>query len=333
MTYIPKAQTFVYKTFSQKSSEATKKGIPLDIYLPQQKHSSPPKPLIWIHTGGFLQGTRKFYPTHFQRACNRLNLAFIAPDYRLAPQVNIEGVLEDVKDCIRFTLSSDGLSKELGNQTSLDISQYILAGSSAGGWASLLHGLGLTNSKEIPSPLAVIAIYPITTVNKDRAPYFHMPLKPIPWAYSPQAQIGDLIPIEPLKPHLDKDGEILTEAPPLILTSRAPLYSFARQEGIYPDLILEEGQKAENYCLPSLIERFSQTDKKNSDTKLVFIAYGDADPMVEINQSKQVIESLRDADLPYEIGSYVEPGKSHLWDILDTEADIPELWEKVEKLL
>ncbi|MCO5573458.1 hypothetical protein L7F22_027229 [Adiantum nelumboides] len=330
MTSTSNPQTFIYKTVSQNSSNE-KVEIPLDIYLPKQKHQFPPKPLIWIHTGGFLQGTRKFLPPHFQRACDRLNLALITPDYRLAPQVDIEGVLEDVKDSIRFTLSNEGLAVKLGGKDKLDTSQYILAGSSAGGWASLLQGLGFTNSNDIPAPLAVIAIYPITTISKDRAPYFHMPLKPLPWAYNLQAKIGDLVPVEPLKPHMEKDGKVLTEAPPLVLTSRAPLYSYARQEGIYPDLILSKGQNAEKYCLPSLIEELKET--KNTATKLVFIAYGDADPMVEIHQSKEVIEALKKANLSFEVGSYIEPGKSHLWDILDPEADIPELWQKVAKLL
>lgn len=332
MTSTSNPQTFIYKTTTQNSSGA-KVEIPLDVYLPNQKHQHPPKPLIWIHTGGFLQGTRKFLPPHFQRACNRLNLALITPDYRLAPQVNIEGVLDDVKDCIRFTLSSEGLSARLGGKDSLDTSKYILAGSSAGGWASLLQGLGFTNSNDIPAPLAVIAIYPITTINKSKAPYFHMPLKPLPWAYKLQAQIGDLVPVDPLKPHMDKDGEVLTEAPPLVNTSRAPLYSYSRQEGIYPDLILSEGQNAEDYCLPTLIETLGKSGTKNTNTKLVFVAYGDADPMVEIHQSEEVIEALKNANLPYDIGTYIEPGKSHLWDILDPEADIPDLWQKVEKVL
>lgn len=55
-------QTFVYKTVESHANE--KVDILLDVYLPQsyKARGKPLTPLIWIHTGGFLQGTRKFLP-------------------------------------------------------------------------------------------------------------------------------------------------------------------------------------------------------------------------------------------------------------------------------
>lgn len=58
----PTPQTVIYKTVKGNSGEEIE--IPLDVYLPSSPsaNSSAPVPLIWIHTGGFLQGTRKFAP-------------------------------------------------------------------------------------------------------------------------------------------------------------------------------------------------------------------------------------------------------------------------------
>jgi acetyl esterase/lipase len=313
----------IYKT--AKGNEGEEISIPLDVYLPSSSNSSSSMrlvPLIWIHTGGFLQGTRRFIPAHFLRSVNKHNYAVIAPDFRLAPQVTLASILKDIHDCIHFVLSG-----KVGGE--IDTSQYILAGSSAGGWASLLLGLNLLPSLQVPTPSALISIYPITTVSRSHAPYFYTPLRPLPWAYSPNAKVGDAVPEQPLREHMDKNGRVRTEAPPAKEPARATLYNYSRQEGTYPSLILGEGDKAEDYCVASQIQKQLNGGRKTPD--LVYIAYGDADVMVETSQSDMVIEALSKSNVS--VKTHVEPGKSHVWDILDPEAEIGDLWDSVSQAL
>jgi acetyl esterase/lipase len=270
---------------------------------------------------------------HSLRAADRLNLAFITPDFRLAPQATMSDIMDDIADCVQF-ITSGQLARQLGDPTSLNADRYILSGSSAGGWGALMLGLGLLpRYSTLPVPMAVIAIYPITTVAANRAPYFHKPLKPLPWAYSPQAKIGqELIPDELLRGHMDRSTSVLVEAHPMVLTSRAPLYTYARQEGIYPNMALGI-EKAEEYCVPSLIGSTLSSTKTASVPSLVLIAYGDADVMVEVDQSEQAIKALQDCGAPFQLGVHVEAGKNHIWDILDPTAEIPTIWDKLSAVL
>ena len=318
---IPSPQTVVYKTARGNAGEEI--DIPLDVYVPSSAASSaPPVPVIWVHTGGFLQGTRKFAPQHLLRSANKHNFAVVAPDFRLAPQVDLPTILGDIADCIQFTLSGQ-LSSTIG--TPLDTSRHVLAGSSAGGWASLLLGLNLVPSLGLPVPSAVIAIYPITTVARSVAPYFYTPLKPLPWPYSISAKVGDTVPGAPLVEHMDRHAKVRTEASPAAEPARATLYNYARQEGTYPSLILREDQDAELYCVATQVKK--QLTGAKAAPALAFIAYGDADIMVETSQSDVVIEALRAAKV--NVKTHIEPGKSHVWDILDPSAEIPGLWESV----
>lgn len=74
-TSLPKPHTFVYKTAKGRRNEEDGVKIALDVYLPQSKHDNPPRPLIWIHTGGFLQGSRRFLP-HVSVSVSRTILGF-----------------------------------------------------------------------------------------------------------------------------------------------------------------------------------------------------------------------------------------------------------------
>jgi acetyl esterase/lipase len=283
---------------------------------------------------------------HFIRACDRLNLVLVAPDYRLAPQISVPDVLEDVADSVAFTLSSsfsERVQKEVRGSDDrhsgeIDNSEYILAGSSAGGWAALLLGLQLTPTEpKLPTPLAVISIYPITTLSSARAPYFYKPLKPLPFAPSPQAKVGDSVPLtDELRAHMDPNGPVLSEAPINVLTSRAPLYVYARQEGLYPHLVLGESTRADTCCVPSLLyRRFSSVEQDTvaaSSPRFVFLATGDADVHVEMDQTEQALKALQEIHAPFDVFSHIIPGKGHLFDIHDTQADIPEIWSKVQSI-
>ncbi|UZJ50786.1 hypothetical protein CBS101457_000106 [Exobasidium rhododendri] len=324
----PRPVTVIYKTAKDNAGEEV--DIPLDLYVPSNaaQRTAAAIPLIWIHTGGFLQGTRKMTPGHLLRSVNKHNFAVIAPDFRLAPQVTLAEVLEDIHDCIHFVLS--GKLSAAATATNIDTTQYVLAGSSAGGWSSLLLGLNLIPALPVPTPAALVSIYPITTVSKSLAPYFHTPLRPLPWAYSAAAKKGDVVPGEPLREHIDKGGLVRTEASLALQPVRSTLYTYARQEGTYPEMILAKGQDVEEYSTPALIT--ARIAQETTVPRVVFIAYGDADVMVETSQSTMVIDALKQTT-NVNLVTHVEAGQGHVWDILQQDAEIPGLWESVTQAL
>ncbi|KAF4217759.1 hypothetical protein CNMCM6457_004270 [Aspergillus fumigatiaffinis] len=139
-------QTICYKKVGQLH-------IQLDLTLPPNAYKVPV--LLWFHGGGLLQGRRDTnIPPHMVRGVTKYNYAFISADYRLAPQVGIKDIFEDVRDCIGF------IRTELAEHTGpgvLDTHRLAVSGSSAGGYLSLLAGLYVN-----PKPKVILCIYPIT---------------------------------------------------------------------------------------------------------------------------------------------------------------------------
>ena len=329
--------TYTYKTFANTDGEQT--AIPVDVYIPETSDERKLTPVVWVHTGGFLQGTRKFVPPHFLRALAKHNLALIAPDFRLCPQVSIVEVLEDVTDSIRWTLDPGARTTSGFTSDRVRSDRYILGGSSAGGWPALLLGLGLHDqAKRISQPpSAVFAIYAITTVTQSLAPFFYEPQKPLSWAVD-----GKLIEKQPLvqQGHLDKclgadhqlvqasSVKIRTEAPPASNPVRAALYNFARQEGCYPSLILQDASESSSVCTPTLVK-----SKANGSTPPVLIAYGDSDPKVPHSQSLHVVDALK--SVGYDSKSLLvveEQGADHLFD-MEPEKEIDGMWDWLSKQL
>lgn len=327
---IPTPQTFTYKTFVNTGGDQT--TIPVDVYVPETDGQTRLTPLVWVHTGGFLQGTRKFVPPHFLRALAKHNLALVAPDFRLCPQVSIFEVLEDVADSIRWTLNPEARAASGFKSDRVASDKYILGGSSAGGWPALLLGLGLHDqAKRIPQqPSAILAIYAITTVTKELAPFFYEPQRPLSWAVD-----GKPIERQPLEQEghlqkcLDANHQLLeqssvkvrTEAPPASNPIRAALYNFARQEGNYPSLILQNQSESSQVCTPSLIK-----SRAKEGGPPVLIAYGDSDAKVPHSQSEHVIDALK--SVGYDNGSLhliEEKGADHLFD-MEPEKEVGDMW-------
>jgi acetyl esterase/lipase len=140
-------ETFTYKTVDNLE-------IPLDVYLPADAKNVPI--LLWFHGGGLLQGHRARLAGHMQRSASKYNHAVVSADYRLAPQVGIHEIFEDIRDSVAFVRDPNGLSKHLGAGV-VDTSRLAVSGSSAGGYLALLAGLYVE-----PKPNVILAIYPIT---------------------------------------------------------------------------------------------------------------------------------------------------------------------------
>ncbi|CEN62140.1 hypothetical protein ASPCAL08779 [Aspergillus calidoustus] len=132
--------------------------LPMDIYLPKDVKNAPV--LLWFHGGGLLQGRRDLISPHMRRNVQTRGYIAISADYRLAPQVPVNEIFEDVKDCIHFIRNdlASVLSKEKTEfEGIIDSTRLAVSGSSAGGYLTLLAGLYID-----PKPQVIVPIYPIT---------------------------------------------------------------------------------------------------------------------------------------------------------------------------
>lgn len=100
---------------------------------------------------------------HLTDAPEKHNLCVISPDYRLAPQTRLSGILFDIASLLFFVRSPAFL---LATNHSVDPSKLFVSGGSAGGWLALLAGtgVGFKACGLVPAapPTAICAIYPIS---------------------------------------------------------------------------------------------------------------------------------------------------------------------------
>lgn len=136
---------------------ATVQGTPLraGIWLPHDGSGAPRPAVIWVHGGGFIEGSRDEQRGVYRYLAER-GYPVISIDYRLAPPVRWQDATEDVV-CAMSWLT--GRAAEFG----VDPQRLVLAGGSAGGSLTLNVGYGLAagsvrSSCDGPPPAAPVAV-------------------------------------------------------------------------------------------------------------------------------------------------------------------------------
>ena len=142
-----------------------------------------------------------------RRGVQKYGYACVSADYRLAPQVSVKDILDDVKECIAFI--REKVSSHT-NPGALDVSRLAVSGSSAGGYLALLAGLYVD-----PKPNVIMPIYPIT----DPLGTFFTNPQPSP--------MGRYVAsTEEMAPYLDPRAEAVANCGPLPDDTRMNMYEF-----------------------------------------------------------------------------------------------------------
>ncbi|KAK5122582.1 hypothetical protein LTR85_003845 [Meristemomyces frigidus] len=269
----PKPQTITYKTVG-------KLEIPFDLYLPDDAKNVPV--LLWFHGGGLLQGVRRSVTPHMLQAVSKYNIALISADYRLAPQVGVAEIFEDVKDCVAFIRSR--LDKFAGEGV-VDTTRLAVSGSSAGGYLAFLAGLYIE-----PKPKVILPIYPIT----DPLGTFFTTSQPHPFG-------GGRTDPEPLAEFLDPNAEVVANSAED--SKRNQLYFVMMQEANLASLLrIKPGDDTFRIA------------KKVYERKLppTYVVHGDADGAVGVEQADEVVGVM--VGLGMEVQYERLHGIDHLFD-------------------
>jgi len=131
--------------------------LELDLYRPPVAHPLPA--VIYLHGGGWRQGTREaaspgfrdWNPGLFTRLA-AAGFAVIAADYRLSGEARFPAQLEDVHRAVDWVAAR-------GEEHGADQSRILLWGDSAGGHLATLAAAG---AQQRPQVRGVVAWYPIT---------------------------------------------------------------------------------------------------------------------------------------------------------------------------
>ena len=134
---------FMRKTYTYRTVEGVK--VQADVYRAADKEVRPV--LVWIHGGALIAGSRNGPPKQLVDLCKAEGFAVVSIDYRLAPEVKLPAIIEDVEEAFRW------LRKE-GPELGLDTKRLVVSGGSAGGYLTLTTGYRVK-----PRPTALVAYW------------------------------------------------------------------------------------------------------------------------------------------------------------------------------
>ena len=142
----------VKKTLTYKTAGELK--IQADVYRPDDTTARPV--VVWIHGGALISGNRKSVPQNLLDLCRNEGYALVSIDYRLAPEVKLPEIVADVEDAFRW------LRGDVAKDFQLDPARFVVTGSSAGGYLTLMTGIAVK-----PRPTALVAYWGYGDVDGD----------------------------------------------------------------------------------------------------------------------------------------------------------------------
>ncbi|KAK5174959.1 uncharacterized protein LTR77_000095 [Saxophila tyrrhenica] len=205
--------------------------IPASVLVP--KNIKPGKhPLLVRWHGGCLIAGHRMYPDWFPTwiidlAASR-DAIIITPDYRLMPEITGLEILDDVRDFYTWLFQPQALASYLPEGVSVDTTNILVTGESAGGWLALQSALLPTSA---PKVAAVIAQYPMIDM-RDRW-YTEDYEKQI---FSPPAPQLDRAVLQEYLKTMEKGKTITSAVPP----ERTQLVLSSLQQGMYGSWLGED---------------------------------------------------------------------------------------------
>lgn len=272
MTY--SKQTYVYKIVQDCQIQA-------DVYrLPGEE----PRPaILWLHGGGLIFGDRNLLPLEQVEQYLEAGYTVIAIDYRLAPEVKLYAILEDMQDAYAWMRGQGpGLFH-------IDPDRVAVVGHSAGGYLTLMAGFCLQ-----PRPKALISFYGYGDIAGEwySRPSPHYTKEPTVSQEVAQQGVG---------------GPVLTGIG--FSDQRWLFYLFCRQQGLWPKEITGYDPHTESQAF----ERFCPVRNVTQDYPPTLLLHGDKDTDVPFELSSQMAAALKQHQVTHQL--ITMKGLGHVFDI------------------
>ena len=264
--------THVYKTVGDVKIHA-------DVYRVNDKKLRPC--LVWIHGGALINGSRRSVPRRLLNLAKEEDYVLISLDYRLAPEVKLPEIIDDIKDA--FTWIDTYGKKSLG----VDTNRIVVSGGSAGGYLTMMTGFCVK-----PRPKALVAYWGYGDVDGD---WYTKPSK----FYRTQTPLIDKA--EALKA---VHKGVLTESFGDISRGRGRYYRYLRQNGLWTKVVSgfdpkKEPRKLDPYCPVRNIDKHYPP---------IFMLHGTKDNDVPYEQSLNMAKELKRQNLPHVLISVPNAG-------------------------
>ena len=199
-------KTLMKKTYVYKEVDGLK--IHLDVYRAAGEKRRPV--VVWIHGGALINGSRNGVPGDIRKLCQEKGYALVSLDYRLAPEVKVPAIIEDIKDAFKWI-------REKGPEAAgLDPRKLVVAGGSAGGYLTMMTGVVVK-----PRPTALVAYWGYGDIDGD-------------WYTKPSPHYRSVMPIL-------KKEDVEKGVNRGVLTGVTRDYEFRRERGLFYRYLRQNG--------------------------------------------------------------------------------------------
>jgi acetyl esterase/lipase len=214
-------KTHVYKTVGDVKIQA-------DVYRAEDDAVRPV--VVYIHGGALINGSRTGVPQRLRDLCQKEGFALVSLDYRLAPEVQLPAIIEDIQDAFRW------LREQGPKQLHIDRDRIVVTGGSAGGYLTLMTGCCVK-----PRPVALVAYWGYGDVDGD-------------WYTKPSEYYRKSVPLV-VKEDAEKavGGKVLTGTEGDTSKARGKYYQYLRQNGLWTRAVTgldteKDRAKLDPYC-------------------------------------------------------------------------------------
>ena len=249
-------QVMVYKTVD---------GVDLQVEVHDDPNRDVQATLLWLHGGALMHGDRSSVPEDEIGWWVGRGYRVAVMDYRLAPETELPGILEDLRDAWTWL-------HERGPSLGVDPARLVLVGQSAGGFLALSGGQRLR-----PAPAAVVTLYGFGRASGD-------------WLSRKAPDCADAPGTGAVRSGLGAPGVGAR-------TRRSALSVDSRQRGQWTaDILGDTCPDLEDACVRS----FNPLDHVTPDFPPTMLIHGEQDQDVPVDESRRMADALKGQGVEHE---------------------------------
>jgi acetyl esterase/lipase len=257
--------THVYKTVGDTKIEA-------DVYRIDDTQVRPV--LVWIHGGALIMGSRNGVPKNLLELCQAEGCVLVSLDYRLAPEVKLPAIAEDIDDAFRW------LREQGPRLFHIDPDRLVVSGGSAGGYLTLLAG-----TRVKPRPRGLLAYWGYGDIDGD-------------WYTKPSAVYRTKVPLISKEDAYQVVGkQVVTNGDGPGGKGRQRFYHYLRQNGLWTKEVTgfdpaTQRRELDAYC---------PVRNVTADYPPTLLVHGTLDDDVPYEQSAAMARELARHKVPHEL--------------------------------